>query len=69
MNAQEEQYLYRALKDNPALFRGMKQWLVERRDQRREQAEHSEGEKAVVLRGQCRELTAILNEMFKEVEK
>lgn len=67
MNAFEEQALFRSIRENATLFRALKQAFVERREQRREQAENAQGESAVALRGKCQELTAILNELFKEV--
>lgn len=66
MDAYEAQHLSRAIADNPALARMLRAYFVERREQRRGQLENSAGEVAVVLRGMCHELTAILNEMFKE---
>lgn len=66
MKAFEEQALFRAIRENATLFRALKQAFVERREQRREQAENAQGESAVALRGKCQELTAILNELFKE---
>jgi len=66
MNAFDEQALFRALRENPGLFRALRDSFVERREHRREQLENSQGEQAVVLRGKCHELTAIINEVFKE---
>ena len=66
MNAFEEQELFRVIRSNPVLFRALREYFVSRRDARREQTEQATGEQAVVLRGQCRELTAIINEAFKE---
>jgi hypothetical protein len=68
MNAFDDQHLARALKENVGLFRALKDHFVGRRDQRREQSEASQGEAAVVMRGRCQELTAIINELFKEAK-
>jgi hypothetical protein len=66
MNAFEDQALFRALRENATLYKALRQAFVERREQRREQSENAQGESAVLLRGKCQELTAILNEIFKE---
>ena len=68
MNAFEEQALFRALRENATLYKALRQAFVERREQRREQSENSQGESAVLLRGKCQELTAIINEVFKEAK-
>jgi hypothetical protein len=68
-NAFDDQRLSRALKENSNLYVALRDMLVQRREQRREQAENAQGELAVALRGRCQELTAIINEFFKEVTR
>jgi hypothetical protein len=69
MNAHDEQRLVIALKQNMGLYSAMREMFVARRDRMRELSEAAQGEMAVVLRGQCRELTAIINDFFKEVPR
>ncbi len=66
MDAYETQQLSRALAENTGLRRLLHTYFMEQRDHRRLQLEQSSGESAVVLRGKCQELTAILGELFKE---
>ena len=66
MDAYETQQLGRALAENAGMRRLLHTYFVEQRDMRRLQLEQSAGESAVVLRGRCQELTAILGELFKE---
>lgn len=61
-----EEREFERLRENPQFYHLMREILVRRRDQRREQTENSAGEAAAVMRGRCQELTAIINDIFPE---
>jgi hypothetical protein len=69
VNAYDDERLVRALKESAVLYAALRSAFLTRRDFRREQAEAAQGELAVVLRGRCQELTAIINEFFKEAQR
>lgn len=69
MNAFDTERLIVSLKQNMGLYSALREMFVDRRDRVRELSEAAQGEMAVVLRGQCRELTAIINDYFKEVPR
>jgi hypothetical protein len=69
VNAFDDERLARALKENSVLYNALRDAFVSRRDFRREQAEAAQGELAVAMRGRCQELTAVLNDFFKEVPR
>lgn len=56
------------LHDAPAAFQALLQLLEARRGERRQQHENAMGEPAIVLRGQVRELTALLNDLGPEAK-
>lgn len=62
----DEQRLLAKLREDPVLYNGLRELMHRRREQRREQLESAEGEKAAVLRGRSQELTSILNEVFPQ---
>jgi hypothetical protein len=66
MNAFDTQMLMRSLADNRPLANGLREYLLARRERNRTFLETANGEMAVVMRGQCRELTAVIAELFKE---
>jgi len=63
--AYDEERLIAKLRGDPILYNGLRELLLRRRENRREQAESADGEKAAVLRGRCQELTALLNDTFQ----
>lgn len=63
MDVYETETLSRALAANPSLANGLRNYLEEARARRREQLETATGELAIVFRGRCQELTAIINEL------
>jgi len=69
VNAYDDERLARALKENALLYNALRDAFLTRRELRREQSEASQGEMAVTLRGRCQELTAIINDFFKEVPR
>lgn len=64
-----EQRLVQRLRDDPVVYRALRALFIERREQRRTQAEAATGETGQVLRGRCVELSAILNEVFPDVKE
>ena len=64
-----EDRLWRKLLDDPVIYDGLREAFLRRRDLRREQIEASAGEVAILMRGRCQELTAILNELFTQRAK
>jgi hypothetical protein len=64
-----EERTMQKMRDDPMLYEGLREIIHRRREQRREQLEAAEGEKAAVLRGRSQELTAILNELFPQLRK
>jgi hypothetical protein len=48
------------------VMRELREYLLARRNLRREQAENASGEAAITVRGRCQELTALINELTKE---
>lgn len=69
MNAFDDERLARALKENVVLYNALREAFVVRRELRRDQLEAAQGEQAVAMRGRCQEITAILNDFFKEVPR
>lgn len=69
MNAFENERLIVALKQNAGLYAALRESFIARRERSRELMESAQGEVAVVMRGRCQELTAIINEFFKEVPR
>lgn len=54
------------IKADPSVYAALREIFVQRREQRREQAEAATGEVAIRLSGAARELTTIINEFFPE---
>lgn len=69
MDALIAKQLATALRENPEMARGLRGYLQGAHAQRHFQLENSQGEQAVVLRGRCQELTAIINELFGGFER
>lgn len=65
----DEQRLIMKLREDPQLYNGLRELIVRRREQRREQLEQGDGEKAIVMRGRAQELTSILNELFPQLAR
>jgi hypothetical protein len=57
--------LVAALRENPGLALSLEAYLVELREARRAVLENSAAEAAIVMRGQCQALTAVINQLFK----
>lgn len=62
--AHQEEHEARQLRSDPQFYMTVRNLLLRRQQSRREQAESAGGEAAIVMRGRCQELTAIINDIF-----
>lgn len=62
--AYEAERLLAKLAEDRVLYEGLRALLWRRREARREQYEAADGEKAIIMRGRCQELTSIINDVF-----